>query len=96
MTPGDFHAAMRARIVQSEGKYGPIRADDGVDHLRSAMDRIRHYEQDGNTEWLVDAANFLMIEAIHPTHERAHFRATTEKESPGLIMLDGLRQRRLV
>lgn len=37
----------------------------------------------GNTEYLVDAANFLMIEFMHPAHPKAHYRATDKEGSPG-------------
>lgn len=38
----------------------------------------------GNTENLLDAANFLLIEYLFPRHEEAHFRAQSDTESPGL------------
>jgi hypothetical protein len=40
----------------------------------------------GNAEYLVDAANFLMIEFMHPAHPAAHYRATDASGSPGRVM----------
>lgn len=38
----------------------------------------------GNTENLLDAANFLIMEFLEPKHSKAHMRPQTSKESPGL------------
>jgi hypothetical protein len=40
---------------------------------------------DHNTEWLMDAANFAMIEFMYPRDPRAHFSATPAEESPGRV-----------
>lgn len=42
----------------------------------------------GNTENLLDAANFLIIEAIFPKHPKAFFKAQTSAQSPGLTFKD--------
>lgn len=74
------------RMHQSEAKYGSLdKRLFLVDLLGSAMVRVRKYEEDGNTEWLMDAANWLILEAMYPAHERAHFRATGSEESPGYL-----------
>jgi hypothetical protein len=52
--------------------------------LEDAKRRIRKYEQTGNTEWLMDAGNFLMFEFMYPRNSKAHFKATSHEESPGL------------
>lgn len=38
----------------------------------------------GNTENLLDASNMCRIEFLFPKHPKAHFRAQSSKESPGL------------
>lgn len=38
----------------------------------------------GNVDNLYDAANFLILEALFPKHDAAHFRSQTSSESPGL------------
>lgn len=39
----------------------------------------------GNAEYLVDAANMLMIEFMHPAHPKAHYTATDSAGSPGRV-----------
>lgn len=43
----------------------------------------------GNTEFLVDAANFCMIEYMHPSVDNAHFEATDSDQSPGRASVQG-------
>ncbi len=66
-------------------KYGPVSEayPDKVNALESLRIRLDRYAKDGNTEWLIDAANFAMIEFMHPAHPKAHFRETDSGESPG-------------
>lgn len=68
-----------------EEAYGPRVVNRG-DALRSMRKRLDKYRETGNTEWLMDAANFDMIEFMFPDHEEAHFRPTDADESPGRIV----------
>ena len=80
-----FHQGMIDRMGVSYFKYGAV-ADaypKRVDAIASLKARLDRYDHDGNTEWLMDVANFAMIEFMHPRHPEAHFRATDSKESPG-------------
>ena len=83
----EFIQAMKDRMAVSEAKYGPIQDayPYKVDAMESMEQRVRRYHETGNTEWLVDAANFLMIEFQLPRHPKAHFRATSSHESPGRV-----------
>lgn len=83
-----FVEGMRKRMATSYHKYGLMReaAEAGVQQLESALVRIQRYKDTGNTEWLMDAANMLMIEFTHPLHAEAHFRATDSDESPGRVI----------
>jgi hypothetical protein len=77
---------MANRMAFSQEKYGNL-ADaypDTVDAIANLKERLAFYEETGNVEWLIDAANFAIIEAIHPAHTAAHFRSTDSDESPGL------------
>jgi len=82
---------MRNRMIISYFKYGALAAayPDKVDALASLRTRLARYAETGNAEWLVDAANFAMIEFMRPRHGTAHFRATTADESPGRSRDDG-------
>lgn len=82
---GTFLQGMADRMEVSHAKYGKVRDGfpDKVDALASLRKRLSKYEQTGNTEWLMDVANFAMIEFMFPSHKDAHFRPTDARESPG-------------
>lgn len=82
----EFHQYMVNRMAFSFHKYGPCRDKYpvGADAIASLKKRIDRYLETGNTEWLIDAANFCMIEFVYPSHPKAHFRSTDSDESPGL------------
>jgi hypothetical protein len=89
----EFIQYMRNRMLMSYYKYGPVAEayPDKIDALASLQDRLRLYARGdaangirpGNTEYLVDAANFCMIEFMRPRHPEAHFLATDDEGSPG-------------
>ena len=59
-----FLQGMLDRMAMSFYKYGKV-ADAHPhkdDALKSLKSRIKLYRQTGNTEWLMDVANFAMIE----------------------------------
>lgn len=87
----DFVQKMKNRMLVSYMKYGAIKDayPEKVDAVASLKLRLDKYAETGNTEWLVDAANFAMIEFMHPRHQDAHFRGTDAGESPGRERLDG-------
>jgi hypothetical protein len=71
------------RMLVSYHKYGDVEIafQKGIDFLESAKQRVDKYKEDGNTEWLMDAANYMMMEFMFPSHEAAHYDA--ESVSPG-------------
>lgn len=81
----DFIQKMKDRMIVSFHKYGPIALGypSKVDAIGSLRDRLRMYASTGNTEYLVDAANFAMIEFMLPRHPKAHFVGTDDSGSPG-------------
>jgi len=80
-----FIDLMKNAMTVSFYKYGPI--SDGfphkVDAVSSLMMRLEKYAETGNTEYLVDVANFAMIEFMLPRHPDAHFEGTDDAGSPG-------------
>jgi hypothetical protein len=84
----DFLQGMIDRMAVSFHKYGPVKesTSDAIASLRKRLDR---YEEDGNTEWLMDIGNFAMIEFMKPGHPNAHYRPTDSHESPGRVTKDG-------
>lgn len=96
-----FVQGMADRMAVSFYKYGPVAEayPDKVDALRSLKQRLDLYFkggevkgkkiEPGNTEYLIDAANFCMIEFMRPRHPKAHFKATDSDGSPGRVWNDG-------
>jgi hypothetical protein len=79
-----FVQGMRDRMVVSFYKYGYVRDAVGkVNMVASLTDRLRKYAETKNTEFLIDAANFAMIEFMHPSVEGAFFAGTDDDQSPG-------------
>lgn len=86
-----FVAGMANRMAVSYHKYGAV-ADaypNKVDALESCLARIQKYRETGNTEYLIDAANFAMIEFMHPRHPDAYFKATDSDGSIGRVTVEG-------
>ena len=80
-----FVQGMADRMAMSFHKYGNVSAayPRKVDAIGSLEIRLCKYQETGNTEFLMDVANFAMIEFMHPRHIGAYFKATDSLESPG-------------
>jgi hypothetical protein len=80
---------MASRMDVSHDKYGPIvqAYPDDVDAVASLKKRLERYEETGNREWLMDVANFAMIEFVLPRHPDVHLDA--EARSIGRTRTDG-------
>lgn len=74
-------------MAMSYFKYGSVLDADTkrVDPIKNLKLRLEKYEETGNLEWLMDAANFAMIEFMKPSRDGAFFKATTSAESPGRV-----------
>lgn len=86
----DFVRKMQNAMCVSFYKYGPL-ADaypSKVDAVASLKLRLDKYVETGNTEYLVDAANFAMIEFMRPRHPEAFYKATDADGSPGRVALN--------
>ncbi len=73
-----FTDKMRASMEVSYHKYGPIRQayPHKVDAIKNLKKRLDLYEQTGNADYLVDIANFAMIEYTLPAHPKNHYSPT--------------------
>lgn len=82
-----FHDLMDNAMLISAMKYGPVEnaypdkvravaitAAEGKKYDASLEQRLRLYRETGNVEYLVDVANFAMIEFMHPRHPKAHYK----------------------
>nr|DAJ94532.1 MAG TPA: hypothetical protein [Bacteriophage sp.] len=83
-----FDQLRRNRVKTSYYKYGPAKRNYQTGNVKAlpTMERcIEKYNSTGNTEYLVDAANYLMFEFMYPQHPKAHFKATDNKDSAGIV-----------
>ena len=96
----DFVKFMKNRILVAYYKYvlptGKKQREIAreSDFPACAKDRLDQYLKTGNTEFLVDAANFAMLEFLYPQVPGAKFTATDSRESPGIINRLGKRTHR--
>jgi hypothetical protein len=78
----EFSEEFINRMARSMGvsfhKYGKVK--DAFPHkvnaIKSLEDRLRLYTETGNRDYLVDVANFAMIEAMRPSHTQSHYKPT--------------------
>lgn len=83
-----FIELMKNRVQMSHYKYGSVSKNyrqGNIDALASMGLRIEKYKETGNTEFLVDAANFLMFEFMFPQIPGARFEGTDSDKSPGIV-----------
>ena len=87
-----FVQGMKDRMVVSFYKYGPLANayPEKVSAVASLTDRLRKYAETKNTEYLIDAANFAMIEFMHQAIEGAFFEGTDADGSPGRRARNGM------
>ena len=83
----EFDKLRKNRVEVSYYKYGPAKDNFGQ-HLVNAIEShdlcIKKYQETGNTEYLLDAANYLMFEYMYPNRKGAYFKATSSSESAGI------------
>ncbi len=86
-----FVALMKNRMAMSFYKYGPLANayPEKVDAIATLTAHIETYLASGNTELLVDIANYAMIEFMRPRHPQAHFEARDSNASLGRVWSDG-------
>lgn len=84
----EFDEYRKNRSHMSYFKYGPIATNFGqglVEALPSMQRCIDKYKETKNSEYLVDAANYLMFEFMYPSIEGAYFKATDSDGSAGIV-----------
>lgn len=87
----EFQPKFAIRMIQammvSFHKYGRVclAYPDKFDAMADVRTRMAKYRETGDFWFLVDAANFAMIEMMHPRHENAHWGRNDEDTSPGRV-----------
>lgn len=82
-----FDELRQNRVELSFHKYGTAADNFGmklVNTLESHDLCIKKYLETGNTEYLCDAANYLMFEFMYPQKDGAFFKATDSSGSAGI------------
>ena len=82
-----FIQGMLDRMAFGFHNYGHMRRYDNTPNsLANIKIRLEKYESSKNTEFLMDAANFCMMEFVRPFFPDAFFKPTEKHESPGAIV----------
>ena len=82
----EFVEKMKNAMLLSHHKYGYVSQTypELAQGYKCIKERLELYEKTHNTEHLVDAANFCMIEFMFPTFADAQYIVTDSDKSPGL------------
>jgi hypothetical protein len=79
----EFVRKMKARVFVGYFRYGKsdkYKKERQYDIKSTIQTRLNKYWETGNKEHLVDTANFLMIEFMHPQHPNSHWEDTQEED----------------
>lgn len=83
----DFDKLRKNRVEVSYYKYGPARENFGcgrVDAIGSLELCLDKFKKTGNTEYLLDVANYAMFRYMYPLPGE-YFKATDSSESAGTV-----------
>lgn len=79
---------IRKKLVETSFyKYGSARNNfirGYVDAIKTHELCIKKYQETRNTEYLLDAMNYLMFEYMYPQLKGAYYKPTNETESAGI------------
>jgi len=78
----NFEQLMRNRLMLGAFRYGRLSPQNQPKYNRveSIKRRVDLYSETGNLEYLVDAANFAMVEFIEGKHPLRHMAAVDDGE----------------
>ena len=73
----DILSLMKNRMVMGGYRYGPLKSQKkrAFDNIADVKRRLELYEETGNMEHLVDAANITIIECLKKNHKNFHFES---------------------
>lgn len=71
---------MRNCILMGRFRYGPFSSKVKYDYIATIKNKIKLYEESGNLENMVDAANYCLLELKKPTRNGAYFEAQDDSE----------------
>lgn len=83
----EFDEKRKSRVMVSFYKYGPAKKNFGegrVDAIGSLELCLEKFKKTGNTEYLLDVANYAMFRYMFPLPGE-FFKATDSKDSAGTV-----------
>lgn len=83
----EFDKKRKDRVMVSFYKYGPARENFGggrVDAVGSLELCLEKFKKTGNTEYLLDVANYAMFRYMYPLPGE-YFKSTDSSESAGTV-----------
>ena len=83
-----FDELRQNRVDLSYHKYGTAADNFGMKLVNAIQSHdlcVKKYLETGNTEYLCDAANYLMFEFMYPQVPGAHFEATDSSGSAVIV-----------
>lgn len=82
----EFDTKRKNAIIVSYHKYGPSKENfkkGMVDAIGSLKKNLKKFEETGNTEYLVDVANYAMFRYMYPQGNES-YRPTDSNRSAGV------------
>ena len=82
----EFDRKRKNAIIVSYYKYGPSKENfqkGMVDAIGSLKKNLKKFEETGNTEYLVDVANYAMFRFMYP-QEGESYKSTDSDQSAGV------------
>ena len=92
----EFVIKMKKAIEMSHYKYGYVSKTypELAQAYKCIQERLDLYLKTHNTEYLIDVANFAMIEFMYPAFKDSKYTPTDSGQSPGLA--DGISYKELM
>lgn len=83
----DFLQKMLNRVAFGYYRYGSQVREGGVPKqwVKRATLEIKAYKRTGNSEHLINAANYMMCECISPEHPKHHFKHESVSATRGKV-----------
>lgn len=82
----EFDEKRKNAIIMSYYKYGPSKENfkkGMVDAIGSLKKNLKKFEETGNTEYLIDVANYAMFRYMYPQGNES-YRPTDSDQSAGV------------
>lgn len=77
----EFFKLQFNRLLMGRLRYGSKRNSTiRYNYTKSVAEKIKLYEETGNTELLVDISNYCLLEFTHGSHPNKHFSATDDAQ----------------